>query len=107
MDGTLHGARRLDGSYGGRCRSGPRPLRIAPQEVALEPVSHLLDRLAVKDGRHPYHLVDEVVHEVVYVPLGARSRCIPLIVPNRMHPATKGIAGPAEQFSDVLGHSHA
>ena len=79
----VHGAPRddarrrgHDGHVGGRPGRGER---VVAQQVALEPVAHLLDRGALHERHRPQVLVDEVVEQRPDVPVGARRRPAPAV----------------------------
>src|SRR5262245_2786046 len=78
-----------DGCVGFLHRVGPRGHRVSPEQIAVESITHLGDRLSGQQRRHPPQLVDEVVDQGPDVPLGTRSRSRPLIVTDRPNPAAE------------------
>ena len=67
--GLVHRPRRRSS-----CEIGGSPgsRRIVSEQVAGEPVTHLVDGVAGQELRKPQRLPDDVVHDVAHVPAAAR-----------------------------------
>src|SRR5439155_7214906 len=59
------------------------------EDVALEAVADVGDRLPLEQRRRPQLLVDEVAHELTHVPVAAGSRTPPVLRPDRHHPLSE------------------
>ncbi len=97
-DGRLHGARTLEGS-GRFCRGRVvRRCRIVTDLVAVEPIAHLLDRLAVDQWRHPPVAADDVVQQRAHVHPLARRRRVELRGTDAVHDPARGLQRAAMQL---------
>jgi hypothetical protein len=95
------GADRGDRLLGGVV---PGALGVVAEQVALEAVADRGDGPAREQRHRPAHLVDQVVHQRAHVPLGARRRQVPLVVPDGVHPRAELPDRPLVQLPHVVAH---
>ncbi len=77
---SLHRSRRLERFARGSRRCAVRSDRIFTEQVTVEPVSDLLDRLSTRQLAGPEVAAHDVVDELAHVPAFARSVLVPLVV---------------------------
>jgi len=80
----------------------PRTDRIVPKVVSVEGITYLFDRLPFEQGRDPKLLVHQVLHERAHVPLCARRRHVPLVLPDLVNGLFIVLGRFEEEIADVV-----